>query len=75
MKKFSILLICLFPEKYYLLKFIINFFLLRFEKCVYYYSRILAYNKFNDLIFRFGNRVDLFSGEMMIIISKEVSIN
>ncbi len=33
---------------------------------------VLAYNKFNDLIFRFGNRVDLFSGEMMIIISKEV---
>ena len=30
----------------YFLKFIINCFLLRFEKCVYYYSRILAYNKF-----------------------------
>ena len=30
----------------YFLKFIINFFLLRFEKCVYYYSRILAYNNF-----------------------------
>ena len=30
----------------YFLKFIINFFLLRFEKCVYYYSKILAYNKF-----------------------------
>ena len=30
----------------YLLKFIINFFLLRFEKCVYYYSKILAYKKF-----------------------------
>ncbi len=30
----------------YFLKVIINFFLLRFEKSVYYYSRILAYNKF-----------------------------
>ena len=30
----------------YLLKFIVNFFLLRFEKCVYYYSKILAYKKF-----------------------------
>ena len=33
---------------------------------------VLAYNKFNDLIDSFGNRMDLFTDEMMIIISKEV---
>ena len=33
---------------------------------------VLAYNKLNDLIYRFGHRIELFSGEMMIIISKEI---
>ena len=33
---------------------------------------VLAFNKFNDLIDSLGNRMDLFTDEMMIIISKEI---
>ena len=33
---------------------------------------VLAYNKLSDLVSRYGNRIELFMAEMMIIISKEV---
>ncbi len=33
---------------------------------------VLAYNKLNDLINLYGNRIEIFSNEMMIIISKEI---
>ena len=33
---------------------------------------VLAFNKLNDLIDSFGNRMSLFTDEMIIIISKEV---
>ena len=33
---------------------------------------VLAYNKLNDLINLYGNRIEIFSNEMMIIISKEL---
>ena len=33
---------------------------------------VLAYNKLNDLLYRFSQRVDIFTTEMMIIISKEI---
>ena len=33
---------------------------------------VLAYNKITDKINTFGNRIEIFINEMMIIISKEV---
>ena len=33
---------------------------------------VLAYNKLNDKIYNFSNKVEIFTTEMMIIISKEI---